>query len=335
MTSQNKIVTLERHIIEMERQHPGATGHFSNLLRDLSLAVKIIWREVSKAGLVNILGTAGRQNVSGDTVKKLDVFADETIFKAMDHGGHLCVMASEEHETIIPIPDQYPKGKYVLIYDPLDGSGNIDANVSIGTIFSIYRRVSKSGNGTLDDVLQPGYKQIAAGYVVFGSSTMLVYTTGDGVHGFTLDPSIGEFLLSHEDIKIPKRGKIYSVNEGNYKWWDNGVKKYIKYLQEEDKATSRPYSSRYIGSLVADFHRNLLYGGIFLYPGDARNKQGKLRLMYEGNPLAFICEQAGGRAIDGTKRILDVVPTALHQRTPLFIGSEEDVTICEKFLKEG
>lgn len=330
-----KIVTLERHIIEMERQHPGATGYFSNILRDLSLAVKIIWREVSKAGLVNILGTAGTHNVSGDVVKKLDVFADETIFKAMDHGGHLCVMASEEHETIIPIPDQYPKGKYVLLYDPLDGSGNIDANVSIGTIFSIYRRVSKDGHGTLEDVLQPGYKQIAAGYVVFGSSTMLVYTSGDGVHGFTLDPSIGEFLLSHEDIKMPKRGKIYSVNEGNYKWWENGVKKYIKYLQEEDKETSRPYTSRYIGSLVADFHRNLLYGGIYLYPGDSRNKNGKLRLMYENNPLAYICEQAGGRAIDGTKRILDVTPTELHQRTPLFIGSEEDVTICEKFLREG
>ncbi|MEW5797913.1 MAG: class 1 fructose-bisphosphatase [Bacteroidota bacterium] len=335
MSNKSKIVTLERHIIEMERQHPGATGHFSNILRDLSLAIKIIWREVSKAGLVNILGTAGKQNVSGDVVKKLDVFADETIFKAMDHGGHLCVMASEEHETIVPIPDQYPKGKYVLLYDPLDGSGNIDANVSIGTIFSIYRRVSKDGHGTLDDVLQPGYKQIAAGYVVFGSSTMLVYTSGDGVHGFTLDPSIGEFLLSHEDIKIPKRGKIYSVNEGNYRWWSDGVKKYIKYLQEEDKATSRPYSGRYIGSLVADFHRNLLYGGIYLYPGDARNKNGKLRLMYENNPLAYICEQAGGRAIDGTKRILDVTPTELHQRTPLFIGSEEDVTICEKFLREG
>lgn len=335
MSNQSKIVTLERHIIEMERQHPGATGHFSNILRDLSLAIKIIWREVSKAGLVNILGTAGKQNVSGDVVKKLDVFADETIFKAMDHGGHLCVMASEEHENIIPIPDQYPKGKYVLLYDPLDGSGNIDANVSIGTIFSIYRRVSKNGHGTIDDVLQPGYKQIAAGYVVFGSSTMLVYTSGDGVHGFTLDPSIGEFLLSHEDIKMPKRGKIYSVNEGNYKWWESGVKKYIKYLQEEDKATARPYTSRYIGSLVADFHRNLLYGGIYLYPGDARNKNGKLRLMYENNPLAYICEQAGGRAIDGTKRILDVIPTELHQRTPLFIGSEEDVTICEQFLKEG
>jgi len=335
MNHQQKIVTLERHIIEMERQHPGASGNFSNILRDLMLAVKIIWREVSKAGLVNILGAAGTQNVSGDAVKKLDVFADETIYKAMDHGGHLCVMASEEHENIVGIPAQYPKGKYVLLFDPLDGSGNIDANVSIGTIFSIYRRISTGGDGTLEDVLQPGYKQIAAGYVVFGSSTMLVYTAGDGVHGFTLDPSIGEFLLSHENIRIPKRGKIYSVNEGNYKWWEGGVKKYIKYLQEEDGETGRPYTSRYIGSLVADFHRNLLYGGIYLYPGDSRNRNGKLRLMYENNPLAFICEQAGGRAIDGTKRILDVVPTALHQRTPLFIGSEEDVTICERFLREG
>jgi fructose-1,6-bisphosphatase I len=332
---QSKIVTLERHIIGIERQHPGATGNFSNVLRDLTLAFKIIWREVSKAGLVNILGVAGTQNVSGDSVKKLDVFADETIFKAMDHSGHLCVMASEEHESIIAIPDQYPKGKYVLLYDPLDGSGNIDANVSIGTIFSVYRRISQHGNGTVEDILQPGYKQIAAGYVVFGSSTMLVYSTGDGVHGFTLDPSIGEFLLSHEDIKIPKRGKIYSVNEGNYKWWDNGVKRYIKHLQEEDHATSRPYSSRYIGSLVADFHRNLLYGGIYLYPGDARNRNGKLRLMYENNPLAYLCEQAGGRAIDGEKRILDVIPQELHQRTPLFIGSEEDVTLCENFLREG
>jgi len=335
INDKSKIVTLERHIIEMERQHPGATGNFSNILRDLSLAIKIVWREVSKAGLVNILGAAGTQNVSADAVKKLDVFADETIYKAMDHGGHLCAMASEEHESIIHIPDQYPKGKYVLLYDPLDGSGNIDANVSIGIIFSIYRRVSKSGNGTMADLLQPGYKQIAAGYVVFGSSTMLVYTSGDGVHGFTLDPSIGEFLLSHEDIKIPKRGKIYSVNEGNYKWWDAGVKKYIKYLQEEDNVTGRPYATRYIGSLVADFHRTLLYGGIYLYPGDSRNKNGKLRLMYENNPLAYICEQAGGRAIDGTKRILDVLPTELHQRTPVFIGSEEDVTMCEKFLREG
>lgn len=332
--SQNKVVTLERHIIEGERAHPGATGNFSNILRDLSLAIKIIWREVSKAGLVNILGAAGTQNIHGDQVKKLDMFADDVIYKAMDHTGHLCVMGSEEHEEILKIPAQYPKGKYVLLFDPLDGSSNIDANVSIGTIFSVYRRVTQSGDGTLEDCVQPGYKQIAAGYVVYGSSTMLVYTTGDGVHGFTLDPSIGEFLLSHENINMPKRGKIYSVNEGNYKWWDQGVKKYIKYLQEEDKLTNRPYSGRYIGSMIADVHRTLLYGGIFLYPGDSRNPNGKLRLMYEGNPIAFIVEQAGGRAIDGSKRILDVVPTSLHQKTPVFVGSEEDVQICEKFLRE-
>lgn len=334
MSFKGKIVTLERHIIEGERAHPGATGHFSNALRDLTLAIKIIWREVSKAGLVNILGTAGSQNIHGDVVKKLDMFADDVIYKAMDHGGHLCVMGSEEHEDILKIPAEYPKGRYVLLFDPLDGSSNIDANVTIGTIFSIYRRVTQNGDGTLEDCIQPGYKQLAAGYVVYGSSTMLVYTTGDGVHGFTLDPSIGEFLLSHENIQIPKRGKIYSVNEGNYKWWEPGVKKYIKYLQEEDKATNRPYSARYIGSLVADIHRTLLYGGIFIYPGDSRNSSGKLRLMYEGNPIAFIIEQAGGRAIEGKRRILDVVPLKLHQKTPMFVGSEEDVTICEKFLKE-
>jgi fructose-1,6-bisphosphatase I len=335
----DKIVTLERHIIEGERSHPGATGHFSGILRDLMLAIKIIWREVSKAGLVNILGAAGMENIHGDQVKKLDVFADDVIYRAMDHGGHLCVMGSEEHEEILHIPEKYPKGKYVLLFDPLDGSSNIDANVSIGTIFSIYRRVSQtspgqSSNGTVEDCIQPGYKQIAAGYVVYGSSTMLVYTTGDGVHGFTLDPSIGEFLLSHENIQIPKRGKIYSVNEGNYKWWDQGVKKYIKYLQEEDKQTNRPYTGRYIGSMIADVHRTLLYGGIFLYPGDSRNPNGKLRLMYEGNPIAFIIEQAGGRAIDGKRRILDVIPKALHQKTPVFVGSEEAVTMCEKFLIE-
>jgi fructose-1,6-bisphosphatase I len=334
MSFKGKIVTLERHIIEGERNHPGATGHFSNVLRDLTLAIKIIWREVSKAGLVNIIGQAGTQNVHGEAVKKLDLFADDVIFKAMDHGGHLCVMGSEEHEDILKIPDAYPKGRYVLLFDPLDGSSNIDANVSIGTIFSIYRRVTQSGDGTIEDCIQPGYKQLAAGYVVYGSSTMLVYTTGDGVHGFTLDPSIGEFLLSHENIKIPKRGKIYSVNEGNYRWWDAGMKKYVKYLQEEEKETNRPYSARYIGSLVADVHRTMLYGGIFCYPGDSRSPNGKLRLMYEGNPIAFLMEQAGGRAIDGRQRILDVVPTKLHQKTPVFVGSDDDVTICEKFLRE-
>ena len=333
MSSQKKVVTIERHIIEGERAHPGATGNFSGVLGDLTLAIKIIWKEVSKAGLVDILGLAGKENVHGDQVKKLDVFADEVIYKAMDHGGHLCVMASEENEDVLHIPDEYPTGKYVLLYDPLDGSSNIDANVNIGTIFSIYRRLSHSGKGTMQDCLQPGYKQIAAGYVVYGSSTMMVYTTGDGVHGFTLDPGIGEFLLSHENIRIPKRGKIYSVNEGNYRYWYDGMKKYVKYLQEEDKATARPYSGRYIGSMVADIHRTLLYGGIFMYPGDTKHPDGKLRLMYEGNPMGFIVEQAGGKASTGKERILDIVPTSLHQRTPLFIGSTEDVCVAEDFLQ--
>lgn len=332
--SQSKIVTIERHIIEGERAHPGATGDFSSLLRDLTLAFKVIYREVSKAGLVNILGLAGKTNVHGEEVKKLDAFADEVIYRAMDHGGHLCVMASEENEDVLQIPDGYPTGKYVLLYDPLDGSSNIDALVTIGTIFSIYRRITPSGKGTMQDCLQPGYKQIAAGYCIYGSSTMLVYTTGDGTHGFTYDPSIGEFLLSHENIRIPKRGKIYSVNEGNYRWWHDGVKKFIKYVQEEDKATKRPYSARYIGSMVADVHRTLLYGGIFLYPGDTRNPEGKLRLMYEANPVSFIVEQAGGRSSNGHSRILDIRPTTLHQRTPLFVGSEEDVSIAEEFVQE-
>jgi len=328
-----RIVTIERHIIDEERRHPGASGDFSALLRDLTLAFKVIWREVSKAGLVNVLGLAGRENIHGEEVKKLDVLADETIYKSMDHGGHLCVMASEEHEDLLHIPDRYPKGKYVLLYDPLDGSSNIDANVTIGTVFSIYRRITLSGKGTLEDCLQPGYKQIAAGYVIYGSSTMFVYTTGDGVHGFTLDPSIGEFLLSHENIRIPKRGKIYSVNEGNACYWRDGVKNYIAHLHQADKATGRPYSSRYIGSMVGDLHRTLLYGGIFLYPADSKSPNGKLRILYEANPMAFIIEQAGGRASDGRKRILDLQPKQLHQRTPLFIGSEEDVHQAEQFVQ--
>ena len=331
--SEHKIITIERHIIEGERAHPGASGSFSGLLRDLTLAFKVIWRDVSKAGLVDILGSVGRENIHGDQVKKLDVFADETIYRAMDHGGHLCVMASEENESVMSIPEHYPTGKYVLIYDPLDGSSNIDANVTIGTIFSLFRRITPSGKGSLQDCLQPGYKQVAAGYVIYGSSTMLVYTTGDGVHGFTLDPSIGEFLLSHEDIRIPRRGKIYSVNEGNSHRWSEGMKKYVQYLREEDKETNRPYSARYVGSLVGDIHRTLLYGGIFMYPADTKNPNGKLRLMYEGNPMAFLMEQAGGRATNGKQRILDIQPQSLHERTPVFLGSEEDVLILEEFLQ--
>lgn len=328
----SKFMTLDRHIVEGERQHPGATGEFSGLLHGLSLAAKLVWREVTKAGLVNILGKTERTNISGDVVKKLDEFADETIFKAMDHGGHLCVMASEENEDLLHIPDHYPYGKYVLIYDPLDGSGNIDANVTIGTIFSVHKRVSPAGRGTLADVLQPGSRQVAAGYILFGSSMMFVYCTGQGVHGFTLDPTVGEFLLSHENIRMPKKGQIYAANEGNFNRWEPGMQRYIQWLKEEEKSTGRPYSARYIGSLVADVHRTLLYGGIYCYPGDAKNPDGKLRLMYENNPLGYLVEHAGGACTDGRRRILDIQPDSLHQRTPLFIGSEDDVRIAGEFL---
>ena len=331
-----QFMTLARYIIEEEKKHPEATGELSNLLHDLSLATKIISLEVNKAGLVDILGFTGNHNVHGEDVKKLDIYAHEMMVRAMDHGGHLCVMASEEEEDIIPIPTQFHAGKYVLLFDPLDGSSNIDANVSIGTIFSIYKRVTEDGGpGTIEDLLQPGVKQVAAGYVIYGSSTMLVYTAGNGVHGFTLDPAFGEYILSHPNIQIPKKGKIYSINEGNYLYWHPGLKKYIKYLQQEDKESERPYSSRYIGSMVADIHRNLLYGGIFMYPADSRHPNGKLRLMYECNPMAFIVEQAGGRASDGKQRIMEIQPKAVHQRVPVFIGSEEDVKTVEKFMAEA
>lgn len=330
-----KFNTLARHIYEEERNYPDATGELSDLLHDLSLAAKVISLEVNKAGLVDILGFTGDQNVHGENVKKLDIFANDMMVKAMDHGGHLCVMASEEEEDIIHIPPEFYIGKYVLLFDPLDGSSNIDANISIGTIFSIYRRISPEGGpGTMEDCLQPGMNQIAAGYIIYGSSTIFVYTAGNGVHGFTLDPSFGEFILSHPNITTPKKSKIYSINEGNYLYWHPGLKKYIKWLQEEDEATERPYSSRYIGSMVADIHRNLLYGGIFMYPGDSRNPNGKLRLMYECNPMAFICEQAGGRASTGRQRLLEVKPTSLHQRIPIIIGCKEDVLLVEKFIRD-
>jgi len=328
-----KVVTISRHIMEMERNFPGATGDFSGLMSDITLAAKMIQREVTKAGLVNILGKAGDVNVHGEDQQKLDVFADVTMYKAMDHGGHLCVMASEENEEVLHIPEHYPCGKYVLNYDPLDGSSNIDANVSIGTIFSVLRRITPGdGRGDATDCMQPGFKQVAAGYVMYGSSTMFVYTTGSGVHGFTLDPSVGEFLLSHEHIRIPKRGQIYSANEGNYHHWDEPTRRYIDWVKTHDQADSRPYSSRYIGSMVCDIHRTLMYGGIYLYPGDDKYPDGKLRLLYEANPLAFIVEQSGGAASDGKQRILDKVPSGLHQRTPLVIGSTEDVRLYGEFV---
>ena len=333
-----KIITIERHILEQQQFFPEATGEFTYLLYDIALAAKIISREVSKAGLVEILGSAGEVNVQGEQVMKLDVFANETFIRMNDHAGWLCAMASEEAADIIPIPERFPCGKYVLIFDPLDGSANIDMNVSVGTIFSIHRKVSAGQRGALEDFLQPGYKQAAAGYIIYGSSTMMVYTTGQGVHGFTLDPTVGEFLLSHPNIRIPPRGKYYSINEGNYHYWSEGVRCYVDYLKASDKATGRPYSGRYIGTLVADFHRNLLAGGIFVYPADtrdARKPHGKLRLLYEAAPLAFIVEQAGGRASDGTQDIMQIQPESLHQRVPLFIGSREDVDKTEQFIRQS
>ncbi len=329
-----KIVTLTRHIIEEERKHPTATGDFTDLMNDIAFAAKLISYQTNKAGLLGVLGEAGKKNIQGEDVKKLDVYAHETMYRALDHGGHLCVMGSEEEELPIPIPDEFPVGKYVILFDPLDGSSNIDANVSVGTIFAIYHRVTPENTpGQLEDLLQPGIKQICAGYVIYGSSTMLVYTTGSGVHGFTLDPSYGEFVLSHPNLRIPERAKIYSVNESNFDYWDQTVKNYVHYVKQIDPATKRPLNSRYIGSMVSDFHRNLLYGGIFLYPASKTAPEGKLRLGYEANPMAFICEQAGGKASDGTRRILEIPPKELHQRTPLYIGSKYDVQLLEKFIK--
>jgi fructose-1,6-bisphosphatase I len=331
--------TLYRHIIEEERKHPEATGQLSDLLSDIALACKMISLEVNRAGLIDILGLTGEINVQGEEVKKLDEYANNLLTNVMQTGGHACAVCSEENVEFIPVAPVYAdnilENKYICHFDPLDGSSNIDANISIGTIFSIYKRVSTKGPGTLEDCMQTGVKQVAAGYVVYGSSTIMVYTAGEGVHGFTLDPSVGEFLLSYENMKIPLKSKTYSVNEGNYIKWQTGVKKYVDYIKSENKESGTPYSSRYVGSLVADFHRNLLYGGIFMYPADIKNKNGKLRLMYEANPLAFIVEQAGGKASDGKGRILEINPENLHQRTPLYIGSKNDVETVEKFLAEN
>lgn len=328
-----KVKTLGQFIIEKQADFPYAKGELSRLLRDISIAAKIVNREVNKAGLVDILGETGETNIQGERVKKLDIFANEQFIAALKAGGEACAIASEENDEIIPIDSEISKGaKYVVAMDPLDGSSNIDVNVSVGTIFSIYRRVSLKGPGTLEDFLQRGTEQVAAGYIIYGSSCMLVYTTGKGVNGFTLDPSIGEFCLSHPNLQTPKRGKTYSLNEGNYLHFPDGVKKYLKYCQEEDAATNRPYSSRYIGSGVADIHRNLITGGIYIYPTTTKSPKGKLRLLYECNPLAFVIEQAGGKASTGGKRILEVPIKELHQRTPLFIGSSDMVDTAMDYM---
>lgn len=330
------VVTIERHIIEEERRFPQATGAFSDILYDIALAAKLISAQVRRAGLGDILGQTGTTNVHGEEVKKLDEFAHDVIFRAMDHGGHLCMMASEEEEEIIPIPPQFQTGNYVLLYDPLDGSSNIDANIPVGTIFSIHRKISGAERGSLEDVLQPGFKQVAAAYVLYGSSTMLVYTTGRGTHGFTLDPSIGEFVLSHPQMRIPSPGKsIYSVNEGNAREWADGQRRLVQHLRGLDGELSEPYSARYVGSMVADVHRTLLYGGIFMYPADSLNPSGKLRLLYEAAPMAMLVTQAGGRATDGERDILDIQPESLHQRVPVYLGSEASIEKVKRFLSDG
>lgn len=326
-------ITFSQHIAHQQKLHPGATGGLTALLQEIMVAAKIISREVRKAGLVDALGLTGKVNVQGEEVQILDDFANETIVRNVIHTGHLCALSSEEVEGVIPIPPEYPRGPYAMTFDPLDGSSNIDANVSIGTIFSIHRKRSPGDEGRIEDLLQEGRRQVAAGYVIYGSSTVLVYSTGHGVHGFTLDPTVGEFLLSHPNIRIPDEGAIYSVNEGNAEGWDEATRRLVLALKGSENPRGGPYRTRYIGSLVADFHRNLLYGGIFLYPPDAKNRTGKLRLLSEAAPIAFIAEAAGGLASTGCEAILDIVPQELHQRVPLVTGSRREVEWVESFYQ--
>lgn len=327
------VKTLGQFIIEKQADFPYAKGELSRLLRDIAIAAKIVNREINKAGLVDMIGHVGTTNIQGEKQKKLDVYADQQFIAALTSGGECCIIASEEEEEIIHIESPVSQNaKYIVCIDPMDGSSNTDVNVAVGTVFSIYRRKSLEGRAGIDDVLQKGTEQVAAGYIIYGSSTMLVYTTGKGVNGFTLDPSIGEFCLSHPEMKIPETGVTYSINEGNYVHFPEGVKKYIKYCQVEDEASDRPYTSRYIGSMVGDIHRSLINGGIYIYPTTARSPEGKLRLLYECNPMAFIIEQAGGKASTGFKRILEIQPTEVHQRVPVFIGSVKMVEKAEEMM---
>ncbi|MBM3287174.1 MAG: class 1 fructose-bisphosphatase [Candidatus Eisenbacteria bacterium] len=331
--AENIGITFSQHLALQQKLHPGASGGFTALLQEIMVAAKIISREVRKAGLVDALGLTGKTNVQGEAVQILDDFANTTIIRNVHHTGHLCVMSSEENEEPIPIPDEYPSGPYAMTFDPLDGSSNIDANVSIGSIFSIHRKRSRGEKGTLEDLLQPGAAQAAAGYVIYGSSTILVYVANRQVHGFTLDPTVGEFLLSHPHIRIPESGGIYSVNEGNSHAWEEPTRRIVESLKGTENPRGKPYSGRYVGSLVADFHRTLLYGGIFLYPADAKSRQGKLRLLSEAAPIALIAEGAGGRATTGRGPILDLQPTELHERVPLIVGSPREVAWAESFYR--
>lgn len=331
-----RFTTLSEFIIERQSEFPYASGDLTRLLSSIQLASKIVNREINRAGLAHeILGKAGQENIQGEEQMKLDVYANNQFIHSLKNQEQVCGVGSEENDEFLGQADGLPaSGKYVILMDPLDGSSNIDVNVSIGTIFSIYHRISPIGTDvTLEDFLQPGTSQIAAGYVIYGSSTMLVYTTGKGVNGFTLDPSVGSFFLSHANLKFPESGNIYSINEGNSGDCSLGIQDYLKWVKESDKSTRRPYSARYIGSLVADFHRNLLKGGIYIYPATTKAPNGKLRLLYEGNPLAFISEQAGGSGTDGVQRIMEIKPTELHQRVPLFVGQKGMVEKAMEFNK--
>jgi fructose-1,6-bisphosphatase I len=328
--------TITEHLLLCEDECPAATGQFTRLLSELIVSAKLISREVNKAGLVDILGMTGDINIQGEKVRKLDEFANQALIWRMERSGLLCAMASEENADIIAIPDEMPTGNYVLVFDPLDGSSNVDANASIGTIFSVHRKVDRKGASILDNFLRYGYEQVAAGYFLYGSSTMLVYTAGKGVHGFTLDPSVGEFLLSHQNITMPERGRIYSVNEAYTEYWDERTRAVVNYFKSSRNDRGKPYTARYIGALVADFHRNLLFGGIYMYPADRQDPHkphGKLRLLCEAAPLAFIAEQAGGAATDGRQRILDLKATELHERIPLYIGCRADVEKVSTILQ--
>ena len=329
-----KITTLNDFIILKQKDFPYAKGELSSLLSHIGTAAKMVNKKINKAGLVDIIGSSGEVNIHGENQQKLDVYADEVFISALLSSGECCGVATEENQNEIVFSETFAsKGKYIVCIDPLDGSSNIDFNVSVGTLFSIYRRITQRGEKVRnEDFLQEGSKQVAAGYIVYGSSTMLVYSTGYGVNGFTLDPSIGEFCLSHPDIRTPEDGSIYSVNEGNYIHFPSGIKSYIKYCQEKDEESHRPYTSRYIGSLVSDFHRNLLSGGIFLYPANEKAPLGKLRLVYECNPIAFIAEQSGGLASDGKQNILNITPSIIHQRSPFYVGSNNMVKKLEEFL---
>ena len=326
-------LTLSRFIVQNQDSHQGATEEFSSLLTQIGLVGKLIAQELRRAGLLNILGTTGETNVQGETVKKLDLIANDTFVKIFQHSGYVCALASEEMEKPISIPGNWPHGKYMLLFDPLDGSSNTDCNMPLGAIFSILKYDRTDRLPTEEDMVRRGTEQVAAGYLLYGASTMLVYTVGQGVYGFTLEPSIGEYLLSHKDIKIPEKGKVYAVNEGNYLKWPSGARKYFDSLKVIDKPSGRPYSGRYSGCLVADVHRILLGGGIYLYPGEIDKPEGKLRLLYEANPLALVVERAGGKASTGTTRILEVEAKKLHQRVPLIIGSRRDVEQAEAFIQ--